>query len=145
MRLLQKFQQFDPVTGVVPRRPFPYLGEIALRARSVLRSRTTAQIDSAASDLDWIIDEYFREAKDDEIYQLRSERGADFHLTPEMEDDLEIATAAKVGVVNGREASTWIGWYDVGGSDFQRAELFAVLSISLLAEAIRVLIATRSK
>ncbi len=51
-----QFNQFDPLTGAVPRVPFVALGEIADRARHLLRDATTAQIIDLAETVEWIID-----------------------------------------------------------------------------------------
>jgi hypothetical protein len=62
MSYCRQFDQFDPLTGVVPRVPFVALGEIAGRARHLLRDATTAQIIELAETVEWIIDSAVLEA-----------------------------------------------------------------------------------
>ena len=56
MSYCRQFDQFDPLTGAVPRIPFVALGEIAGRARRLLHDATTAQIIELAETVEWIID-----------------------------------------------------------------------------------------
>ena len=56
MSYCRQFNQFDPLTGAVPRVPFVALGDIAGRARHLLRDATTAQIIELAETVEWIID-----------------------------------------------------------------------------------------
>jgi hypothetical protein len=56
MSYCRQFEQFDPLTGAVPRIPFVALGEIAGRARRLLRDATTVQIIELAETVEWIID-----------------------------------------------------------------------------------------
>src|ERR1035441_8512122 len=68
-----QFATFDPKSGYVPAHPFSILPAIAQRARWLLRSRTEDQIYSAAEGIAWAIDEYFRNAREEEIARLRDE------------------------------------------------------------------------
>jgi hypothetical protein len=56
MSYCRQFDQFDPLTGAVPRIPFVALDEIAGRARRLLHDATTAQIIELAETVEWIID-----------------------------------------------------------------------------------------
>lgn len=56
MSYCRQFNQFDPLTGEVPRIPFVALGEIAERARHLLSDATTVQIIELAETVEWIID-----------------------------------------------------------------------------------------
>ena len=56
MSYCRQFNQFDPLTGTVPRVPFVALDEIAERARQLLRDTTVVQIIELAETVEWIID-----------------------------------------------------------------------------------------
>lgn len=71
MGFYNQFEKFDPVSGDVPDRPFSLLPEIAFRARSLLKSRTTEQIGAVAKAIDFAIYCYFDELKQDEVARLR--------------------------------------------------------------------------
>jgi len=68
----RQFDTFPPMTGKAPGYPFQQLPAIAERARYLLKGRTDQQIESAVEGIDWVIDEYFRAAKDAEISRLRA-------------------------------------------------------------------------
>lgn len=65
MSYCRQFNQFDPLTGTVPRVPFVALGEIAGRARYLLRDATAAQIIELAETVEWIIDSAVLRAAED--------------------------------------------------------------------------------
>lgn len=174
MGFYNQFRKFNPKSGDVPGHPFSYLPTIASRVRVLLKTRTVAQIEDAASGIDWAIDEYFRSLKDEEIARLKKELNAprrwkemsndtDFEdaakffdwvvdspeneFSPEvghwvfndrMEDELDIQTAGNSSEVDAlKNCIDW--WDDIGGADFPNGkpeELFAVLSLWLLADAI---------
>lgn len=66
-----QFKNFDPLTGKLPDSPFSLLPMIAYRARALLKSRTSDQIESVAKAIDFAIFCHFDEIKDDEITRLR--------------------------------------------------------------------------
>lgn len=66
-----QFKNFDPLSGKLPDTPFSLLPMIAFRARSLLRSRTLDQIESAAKAIDFAIFCHFDEIKENEIARLR--------------------------------------------------------------------------
>ena len=62
-----QFDNFDPLTGQVSYWPFPQNSGIVWRARNLLRQRTSEQIRHLASFSAQIVDDYFSQAKEDEI------------------------------------------------------------------------------
>jgi hypothetical protein len=78
MSYCRQFDQFDPFTGPVPRGPFAALGDIAQRARKLLRDASPKQLIELAEVTEWIIDGAVREAKhqneDDDPFIWRSQR-----------------------------------------------------------------------
>jgi len=66
----RQFDFFDPINEELPEYPFSQLPSIAYRARKILRGRSLDQIKSAASTIDWFIDEYFDNAKDILVRQI---------------------------------------------------------------------------
>lgn len=56
MSYCRQFAMFDPLAGIVPSGPFTAMGDIAQRARRLLRDATTAQIIELAETTEWIID-----------------------------------------------------------------------------------------
>ncbi len=157
MNFLKQFDTFDPILGEVPDHLFPILPEIAWRARTILKSRTTSQIISLAKELDWAIEEYFRELKESEICRLESgmqcndERYAQYFewdslnsgngrylFKDSMLDELDIPTAENTSEVDAIKEC--LGeWDDLGGEEFpdgKPQDFFAVLSLWLLADTI---------
>lgn len=65
MSYCRQFEQFDPLTGAVPRVPFTALEEIAGRARHLLRHATAVQIIELAETVEWIIDSAVLKAADE--------------------------------------------------------------------------------
>ncbi|MHB0916661.1 MAG: hypothetical protein ACYC1G_02705 [Thiobacillus sp.] len=134
------FTTFNPVSGEVPYHPFSLLPAIAWRARALLESRTAKQIDAAAQGIECAIDEYFSTVKGTEIERLRRETVAldEAGLGPEWPindyDDLDIPTANNTSEVDALK--TCIDNWDKDFSDEKPPVLFAVLALSLLAEAL---------
>lgn len=71
MGFFKQFEDFDPLTGSLPSSPFSYMPDIAWRARALLKSYTAKQISWIAEDIDWAIEEYFRDVKKEEIDRLQ--------------------------------------------------------------------------
>jgi hypothetical protein len=72
MGFFRQFDEFDPLNGSVLSYPID-LSRIANRARSLLKSRSLVQIQSAANTADWMIENYIRDVKQpEEILRLRS-------------------------------------------------------------------------
>jgi hypothetical protein len=154
------FKTFDPKTGIVPNKPFSSLPQIARRARSVLKNRTSEQIVSVAHSIDWAINEYFEHLKCEAISTLENQmrygqlseyelekffdlescphREGEYAFKTEMAEELDIPTAWSVSARSGL-LSCIDYWDDIGGDDFPNgspAELFAVLSLWLLENTI---------
>lgn len=156
MGFLQQFEIFNPTTGVVPEHPFSILPSIAFRARALLKSRTKEQIIDAAYGIDWAIDEYFSEIKQEKIIELKhnlfgseleeyfdwsGDADADgmWHFKDGKEEELDIATSENTNEVDAlKNCIDW--WDDIGGEDFPNGktyELFAVLALWLLVDSMR--------
>lgn len=82
MGYFQQFKKIDPMTGSVPRWPFP-LAEIARRARVLVKGRTTEQLVSAAMSVDWFIEQYFDSEKEIFIHRLATRGGWELQYLPE--------------------------------------------------------------
>jgi len=105
MGFWSQFENFDPQKSDVPYDPYIEATNITWRARSLLRQRTSAQIQDLASTASSSIDNYFEVEKDDEIARLVREKNDEFiefdyegdgfswRLRREKEDELDIATA----------------------------------------------------
>jgi hypothetical protein len=164
----RQFETFDPRLDTVPDYPFSILPQIAERARYLLRSRTTEQINYAASGIDWAINEYFRTVREEEIQRLwtllvlpnhddegwdiqkayelfeweyTSNDGDGFWSSKSNQDDVELSipTAETTSEVDAFKVC--IDWWDnISGDglpDEKPYELFAVLSLWLLADAMK--------
>jgi len=115
----QQFMHFNPLSGIAPFQPFEFLPALASRARAILKSRTSEQIENAAYNIDWAIDDYFR--------SMRSEY------------DPEISTAESSSEVDALKVCI-AQWDDMGGEYFpdgKPQEIFATLSLWLLADALK--------
>lgn len=158
MGFYKQFESFDPILGDVPSHPIDYLPEVTARARALLKSRTAEQITSAARSIDWIISDYFCAAKENEIERLKRVAQGDgsdrrdavkffqkkgkansgawiFDLRREHE--LEMPSLDNTTEVAALKQCI-DGWKDIGGDNFSGGkpqELFAVLSLWLLADA----------
>lgn len=72
MSYFGQFQRFSPHNERVLEYPFSQLPDIAWRARGILKSRTKEQIETIAKHIDFAIDCYFDEIRENEIHRLRS-------------------------------------------------------------------------
>lgn len=133
------FKAFNPISGEVPYHPFSHLPTIAWRARALLESHTAEQVGVAAQNIECAIDEYFSTLKRKEIDRLRREATTldEPGIVPEWlpnDDDLDVPTASDTSEVDALKACV-----DDWGKDFVDEKpfvLFAVLALSLLAEAL---------
>ncbi len=66
----KQFDSFDPLTGEVPYWPFSILTTIAWRARYLLKGRNSQQIRIIVNAASNAIDDFFEQAKEDEIARL---------------------------------------------------------------------------
>ena len=73
MDYFKQFFTFNPLSGVLTNQPFAILSAIADRARAILKNRTEYEIYSAAMDIDWAVNEYFRQRKEEEIERMLGE------------------------------------------------------------------------
>jgi len=78
----RQFDEFDPLNGVVPAFPFSNLPSIVERARRLLKNRTRDEIVNAACSIDFFIEEYFRNEKDDFIQRLLDSGGWELGYLP---------------------------------------------------------------
>lgn len=79
MALLTQFQEFDPISGYVPKHPFSRLPDVASRSRSILRGKTAEQIDSALKRIHSEIESFFSDLK----FQAVDELTVKFQSDPE--------------------------------------------------------------
>lgn len=165
MFFFRQFEKFDPLSGDVPSHPFSYLPEIAYRARALLQYRTAEQITSIAQMINSRVDGYFSDLKYSAILELKEKLASDedtFDLffewdggtvengkwlfKDDMEDELDIQTPANTSEVDALKTiienrGSW-GYFigtetvDEGYPEGKDYELFAVLSLWLLADAI---------
>lgn len=157
MAIPSSFRTFDPLRGEVPHYPFSLLPVIARRARRLLAGRTQEHIFSAAQNIDWFIEEYFRSEKEAVIERLlehggwelgyleeehRNEAGIRYLLEhwPDEADDLcpDFPTSANTLEIDAlREC---IGSYVLADDeDFpggRESEYFAVLALSGVADTL---------
>lgn len=156
MGFFRQFDEFDPQTGVAPDHPFSHLPAIVSRARALLENRTRDEIDSAAHNADFFIEEYFRIEKDNYIRRLLDHGGRELGYLQEEERNEagirrlldnwpseadepppHIPTPENTSEVTALKVS--IEWYTLdddddfpGGHEF---EYFAVLALWLVADA----------
>ena len=137
MSNLRNFRTFDPVSGDIPYYPFSYLPDIASRARALLKGRNAIQIDSVVGDINISLVEYFHFLKVEEIERLQRNG---FSYDEEC-DDLDIPTAENTNEVDALKSciNWWIADSGLDFTDWQQHELFAALSLSLLAKALSML------
>lgn len=164
MFFFQQFEKFDPLSGDVPSHPFSYLPEIAYRARALLQYRTAEQITSIAKMINERVDGYFSDLKYSAILELKEKLASDedtfalffewdggtvengkWLFKDDMEDELDIQTSANTSEVDALKTiienrGSW-GYFigtetvDEGYPEGKDYELFAVLSLWLLADA----------
>ncbi len=144
----RQFENFDPLTGQVPYWPFSRLSGIAWHARNLLRNRTSDQIALIANLASDSIDEYFSQAKENEIARLRREEAWEFFdidddgnihgLNSERESELDFPTSDNTNDIDALSESVG-GWYDIfddGTPDPEDYEYFAAMALWKVADAI---------
>jgi len=142
MSNLRHFSTFDPVSGDIPYHPFSYLPDIAWRARALLQDRNAIQIDSVLDEIYISLDEYFQFLKVEEIERLqRSGLSYDEEC-----EDLDIPTAENTNEVDALKGciNWWMADTGIDFGDWEQHELFAALSLSLLAKVLVLLGHSRS-
>ncbi len=150
MGFWRQFDEFDPLEGKPPHRPFSEMAGIASRARWLLRGRTRDQISRLASDADFSIEQYFEMARDDEIARLEQERdsyfcrevGDDYGISYQFDrdklDELDIPTPDNTSEIEALKESIG-GWVDLSKdevSDAKEHEYFAAMALWFIADAI---------
>ena len=160
MEYRDHFKLFDPFNCYVPDDPFRDLPSILYRCKKLLQGRTVDQITDVALNIDWAINEYFLEIKENEIARLKSEfepshdEKEDFFIwdggtrangmfvfNDLKEQELEISTIENTRLLDALTESI-IYWDDMGGDsvpNFKNYESFAVLSMWLLVDTLRYL------
>ncbi len=144
----KQFDNFDPLTSQVSYGPFSQNSGIVWRARNLLRNRTSDQIRHLASFSDQIVDEYFAQAKADEIEQLKKDGEWEYFDTDEdgnildvNEDRLserEFPTADNTSEIDALTECIG-GWTDVfgdGSPNPEPFEYFATMALWKVADAI---------
>lgn len=144
----RQFKNFDPLTGQVPYWPFGKLSGVAWRARNLLRDRSSEQIELTANTASDSIEEYFKQAKDEEITRLQNEQLWDFleidedgnvrGLNAESESDLDFPTSENTSDMEafGQSSGTWVGIFGDGSPDPEIYEYYAAMALWKLADAI---------
>jgi hypothetical protein len=129
-----QFDRFNPFCDEPPFYPFEYLPNIVSRARALLNDRNSGQIKDIAENISETIDQFFADIKNQEIHRLGipSEAQAEFDFsnipTEQNTTDIEALKAC---------ASSWDFICEYAGiEDGKGQELFAVLSLWLVADAV---------
>jgi len=142
------FSNFKPTKGSVPFRHFDQLSSIVWRARNLLEKRTDEQVESMVSVIDDMIEDYFRNAKEEEIERLKSEGKYDclegdedgnFHdIKSDAEGDLDYPTAENTREVDALEmiVGTWSNIFGDETPEPLDHEYFAALALSKIGEII---------
>lgn len=151
MGFWRQFDDFDPLEGKPPHRPFPEMASIAWRARRLLRGRTRNQITRLASDADFSIEQYFEMARDDEIDRLEREGDLRFCHAVDNDgdvkyvfdrdklDELEIPTPDDTSEVEALKESigSWVDLSKDEVPDAKEHEYFAAMALWFIAESIQ--------
>ena len=148
MSYWNQFDNFDPLTGQVSYWPFPQNSGIVWRARNLLRKRTSEQIRHLASFSAQIVDEYFSQAKEDEIEKLKSEGewsyfdsdedGNHLQINEERLNERDFPTAENTTEIDALTECI-DGWSDVfgdGSENPEAFEYFATMALWNVAHAI---------
>ena len=158
MGYIRQFENFDPNCGVVPSYPFDLLPAIAIRARKLV-SRSPEQMIQIANTADWIIEEYFRNAKEKYIHDLLEYGGWELGDLPQEErtesairnfiksgfpgvaddprslfdnvDNTSMVTALKADISN------YAFDDDIDETDGKEYQYFAVLALWLIADCLK--------
>lgn len=162
----RQFEHFDPLHGEVPYHPFLYLPEIAVRARAQLKSRSVKQIKDVALKIETGIRQYFYDFEVDAVQELKnrmspgkddgfedyffwyvgSKGNGEWVFKETMLSTLDVPTwentsefDALKALVDNREGYNFVTYVKPYLEDFQDGseyELFAVISLSLVSDAL---------
>jgi hypothetical protein len=148
MTYWNQFDNFDPLNGQVAYWPFPQNSGIVWRARNLLRKRTSEQIKHLANFSVQIIDEYFSQAKEDEIDKLKSdgewsyfdcdEDGNIVDVNEERLNERDFPTPENTTEIDALTECI-DGWSDVfgdGSANPEPFEYFATMALWKVADAI---------
>lgn len=143
-----QFDNFDPLTGQVSYWPFSHSSDIVWRARNLLRKRSSEQIKHLASFSAQIVDEYFSQAKKEEIEKLKNNGRWEYFDIDEDENTWEIneeklserdfPTAENTTEIDALTECI-DGWSDVFGDGSENPEpfeYFATMALWKVADAI---------
>jgi chemotaxis protein histidine kinase CheA len=142
------FSNFKPIKGSVPFRHFDQLSSITWRARNLLEKRTDDQVETMASVVDDMIEDYFRTAKEEEIERLKSEGkyeylegdedGNAIDIKSSAEGELDYPTAENTREVDALAmiVGTWSGIFCDGTPEPLDHEYFASLALAKIGEII---------
>lgn len=156
MGYFRQFDDFDPLNEKLDTYPLEKLRDIVSRARKLLKGRTREQIKAAAGTIDWLIEEYFEQEKQEFIdSQLRHGGWALGYLRPEDRHEAGLKELIEIGLPD--EAVDYfdfpmsenttefealqccISWAPFDGDDefpnAQEWEYFAVLALWLAVDA----------
>ena len=148
MGFWRQFDNFDPLTGEVPFWPYSSLSGITWRARNLLRKRTSKQIHILAETMNQWIENYFDQAKDDEISRLKNEglydflesdeEGAHWSISSERVNELDFPTPDNTSDLDALSecVGSWSDIFDDGSPDPENHEYFAVLALCKVADSI---------
>jgi len=143
-----QFDNFDPLTGQVSYWPFSNSSGIVWRARNLLRKRSSEQIKQLASFSAQIVDEYFSQAKEDEIENLKrdgewdyfdsDEDGNILDVNEERLSERDFPTAENTTEIDALTECI-DGWSDVfgdGSANPEPFEYFATMALWKVADAV---------
>ena len=157
MSYFEQFKRFSPLEDIVSAYPISQLPNIASRARFLLQSRTLEQLQLIARNIDFAIDSFFDEIRENEIARLRrilmyesDERASQFFewdggtiengrwlFKEAMEDELDILSRENTSDIEAlKELSDY--WDEIGQEliGFESCELFATLALWKVADTI---------
>ena len=142
-------ENLDPLKFEIPYSPFLEATNIAWRAQALLRGRTSDDVRSLATTASESIDSYFQNEKDEEVDRLARDRNEEFiefeydkdggtswHLRPEKEDELEIATAENTTEIEALRLciDSWGELESAEVTDAKPYEYFATMALCHIAD-----------
>ncbi len=148
MGFWRPFAKFDPLADKVPYWPYPQLSGIVWRAKNLLRGRTTDQISHIVTIAGEMIDDYFKQAEDDELQRLIKEQQYEFLETDEdgnvrgilhdRIDELDFPTKDNTDEFDALAecVGNWSGVFGDDTPDPADYEYFAAVALSLVADSI---------
>ena len=144
----RQFETFDPFNGKVPYWPYAHLTDIVWRARNLLRNRKSDDVAHIANLTSEMVDDYFKQAKDDEIARLQREEQWDYldidedgvihGINRDIADELEFPTPENTKDLDALAecVGSWVDVMGDGTPDPDDYEYFAAVALWKAAEAI---------